>query len=140
VIARHFDPAKDSVENIARLSSYPKEVQDQMAVLYKEASFPPENLIVLEVDGEIVGQTHIHDGGFPWAVLDGTYIKPEHRNFKSARTLLEGVYAELLRRGTPLVGTYTTQEFAKALEYGGWTRGYEPLVLMIRPVIPKETQ
>jgi GNAT superfamily N-acetyltransferase len=129
MIVRHFDPTRDKPDNIARLNPFPAETQASLAPWYA-LPFPPENLIVAEADGKLVGVLHFFDAGFHWAILDGAYLAQEYRSLANARALGRFAEEELGRRGIPLGFICAPPRLAKALQRNGWTSLYTPLTLL----------
>ncbi len=111
MIVRRFNPAKDSVSKLAQLNEHPVEWQEWMATQYPA----PENVIVAEEHGELVGCIHIFDSGYPWAVIDGWYLKPAYRTMRNARLLGQFAESVLRRRGVKLIGLTASKQMAKVL-------------------------
>lgn len=119
MIVRHFDRSKDSPEDLSRLNPFPPEAQEWLAKQYASVAFPEQNIAVAEVDGELVGILHIFDGGFPWAIFDGFYLKPEYRSLENALKLGHFAEDELKRRGVPVYITYAPERLARGLSHSG---------------------
>jgi Acetyltransferase (GNAT) family len=115
VVCRFFNPDQDSPEAVARLNDFPAETQAWLARHYAVA-FPPENLILAEDAGTIVGCLHLFDAGFPWAILDGFYLKPEYRTLANALALGRAGEDELRKRGVPFYIVHATGRLAAGLQ------------------------
>ncbi len=130
MIIRRFNPEKDSVKDLARLNEHPNEWQEWMATQYPA----PENAIVAEDKGELVGCIHIFDSGYPWAVIDGWYLKPAYRTMRNARMLGQFAESQLRRRGVKLIGLTASVQMSKVLKrykYNDTTKEYRFLLRVL---------
>ena len=76
---------------------------------------PQQNALVAEVDGRLVGLVHYIFHAHNWRIEDVCYLQdlfvdPEVRGTGAGRALIEAVYAEADRNGTPAV-YWLTQDF-----------------------------
>ncbi len=130
MIIRLFNPTKDSIVELAKLNEHPTEWQEWMATQYPA----PENVIVAEDKGELVGCIHIFDSGYPWAVIDGWYLKPKYRTMRNARLLGQFAESQLRRRGIKLIGLTANVQMAKVLKrykYHDTTKEYRFLLKVL---------
>ena len=133
VTVRHYNRSKDTPEALSKLNHFPEEVQQWLSKQY-EFPFPEKNLIIAENgDGEIVGCLHIFDGGFPFALLEGFFLKEGYRTLKNALALGHFAQDELRARGVPVYLTYAPERLSKGLARYGLTATTPPsFVLMAR--------
>jgi GNAT superfamily N-acetyltransferase len=132
VTIRPFRPGTDRPDDLARLNPFPPAAQAVLAREYAKGFFAPENVIVAEADGRLVGILHIFDAGLPWVHVDGWYLEPDYRTFSTARAMGRFMEDELRRRGVVAYATTAEPRLARALERGGMTRLNEPMVLLGR--------
>ena len=119
MIFRCFNPATDASAALARLNPFPPNVQEWMAPHY--TAFPPENVVVAEDAGALVGCLHIFDGGFPWAILDGWYLTPPYRTLANALAMGRFAESELRRRGIPFYVVSAPTRLSRAMVRTGLT-------------------
>lgn len=112
---RHFDPLTDSAESLANLSPFSPAVQQRFAQWYRARTLVPENILVLEDKGELLGVAHIFDAGLPWAVVDAVFIRPGARSVALALQLYAAVEAELKARGLPFYVLHAPPQLAQVL-------------------------
>jgi hypothetical protein len=91
-LIRIFNPATDTKEKILEL--WNEHFGTDLFSLDHFSRINPENLIVVEESGEVVGFTILLDGGMPYAVLDQLYIRPRYKSFRTLRDVF--IYVEAL--------------------------------------------
>src|SRR2546427_9817081 len=96
---RHFDPEKDSLDELAELNDWNADAQEQFAHALRNRLLIPANAFVAVDDGRLVGLVMIMDGGFPFAIVDGCFIRPEYRTMENAQAFRRALEADLKRRG-----------------------------------------
>ena len=131
MIVRYFDRQKDSPEVLSKLNDFNETAQTWLAERYA-FPFPEKNLVVAEESGELVGCLHILDGGFPFAILDGFYIKPEYRSLENALALGHFAEDELRARGVAAYIVYAPERLSIGLKHCGLTYSPTPFYMLAR--------
>lgn len=96
-------------------STVPEEVYATTFARLTDPDRPQQFAFVAEQEGALVGLVHAIQHPHNWRVedvcyLQDLYVAPEARGTGAGRALIEAVYAEADRRGTPSV-YWLTQEF-----------------------------
>ncbi len=96
-------------------SAVPEEVYATTFARLSDPDRPQQFAFVAEQDGTLVGLVHVIQHPHNWRLedvcyLQDLYVAPEARGTGAGRALIEAVYAEADRRGTPSV-YWMTQEF-----------------------------
>jgi len=113
---RYFDPESDSVDELSELNAWGADMQKAYANALRRRLLIPNNLIVAEDGGKLVALVMIMDGGFPFAIVDGIFIRPEYRGKAELHDeLLRALDAELKLRGIAFIFTHAKPTLARAL-------------------------
>ena len=115
---RPFNPDRDSPAEVSKLNTWPPVWQEWMALQYA-GPFPYHNLLIAEEGGELVGCLHILDGGLPWTILDGMYLKPAYRSLANARQLGLAGEEELKHRGVSVFLVNAPVQLGRVLQRYG---------------------
>jgi len=96
-------------------SSVPEEVYQTTFARQLDPAHPERCCFIADLDGRAVGLVHAIWHGHNWRVEDVCYLQdlfadPDVRGQGVGRALIEAVYAEADRRGTPAV-YWMTQDF-----------------------------
>lgn len=119
MIYRAFDPAVDSIDQVATLNEWLPAAHEWWAGQLRQRLLVPQNLL-LAVDHEPVGLALIFDGGLPMVLLDGLYLRPAYRTLSNASAFLRAVDNEMQRRGVPLYVIHASERLAKAARRYGF--------------------
>lgn len=135
---RHFDPERDSFEEVARLNDWEPNMQAWWAASLRQRCINV-NLLVMEEEGQLIGLLMLLDGGLPILMVEGAYIKPEYRTFARGRELLHAIDAEARRRGVTLVFSHTPDRIGKGMTYYGYQRINDISYGLYGRVVPQES-
>jgi len=131
---RPFDPEQDSIDELAQMNEWEPHAQKWFAGELR-TRLDPKNAFVAVEDGHLVGAAFIMDGGFPFAVIDGVYIRPDHRSMAFAnesRQALEKYAAEL---GLRFFFSHCAPQLAHVLERADYLRASDDTFhLMLKKV------
>jgi len=94
---RLFNPETDKVSQILELMN--EWYGTPLFQPHHFERFNPDNVIVVEDEGEIVGYSLFLDGGLPYAFLDQLYVRPRYRRFTTFRALFAFVEDLCKERG-----------------------------------------
>jgi len=130
---RPFDLARDSLEELATMNEWPSEAQAAFAQALRHRFIVPQNAFVAVEDGHIVAAALIMDGGFPFAVLDGVYIRPDHRSVEFYNACRSATERYMRERGLHFFFSHVPKQFARVLQRVGYHDvGVEPFTLLLR--------
>lgn len=96
-------------------STVPEDVYQSTFARQLDPAYPDRCCFIADLDGRAVGLVHAIWHGHNWRIEDVCYLQdlyadPDVRGMGVGRALIEAVYAEADRRGTPAV-YWMTQDF-----------------------------
>lgn len=94
---RTYNPERDTREQLLEL--WNEYYGTALFTVSQFARLNPENIVVVEEGGEMVGFAILLDGGMPYAVLDQLYIRPRFRRFATLRDVFAFVERLCKERG-----------------------------------------
>jgi N-acetylglutamate synthase-like GNAT family acetyltransferase len=136
---RYFDPAKDSIGELARLNDWTPELQAWLEKAFKRR-LHAKNYLVMEEDGKLIGAVLLGESCGPILTVEGAYVKPEYRSYKRGRALLQAIDAEAAKRGVTLVFSHAAERIGKGLIQYGYSKMNAASYDLYGQVVPQETK
>jgi hypothetical protein len=131
---RAFDPAKDSIDELAAMNEWHPQAQAAFADALRKRFIIPSNAFVAVEDGHIIGAALIMDGGFPFAILDGVYIRPDKRSVEFYNECRKATERYLRERGVIFFFSHVPAQLSHVLvERADYRKiSNEPFTLLLR--------
>ncbi len=131
---RAFDPGTDSIDELASMNEWPPQAQAAFADALRRRFVIPSNALVAVEDGHIIAAALIMDGGFPFAILDGVYIRPDHRSVEFYNECRKAAERYMRERGVIFFFSHVPEQFAHVLvERSDYRKiSNEPFTLLLR--------